>query len=106
IRFTQGDLTALPAAARELVQYGVDLIFASQLFSAKAAQVVTTRIPIVFAGGQALAILWRWDWCRASPGVGGISQGSPISTSSSAPSASKSSGRSYRVYGVSCTFMT
>jgi putative ABC transport system substrate-binding protein len=51
IRFTQGDLTALPAAARELVQYGVDLIFASQLFSAKAAQMATTRIPIVFAGG-------------------------------------------------------
>src|SRR5262249_52412601 len=25
VRFTQGDLTALPAAARELVQYGVDL---------------------------------------------------------------------------------
>ena len=28
VRFTQGDQTALPAAARELVQYGVDLIFA------------------------------------------------------------------------------
>jgi putative ABC transport system substrate-binding protein len=51
IRFTQGDLTALPAAARELVQYGVDVIFASQLASAKAAQMATTRIPIVFAGG-------------------------------------------------------
>jgi putative ABC transport system substrate-binding protein len=52
IRFTQGDLTALPAAARELVQYGVDLIFASQLYSAKAAQMATTRIPIVFSGGS------------------------------------------------------
>ncbi len=51
IRFTQGDLTALPTAARALVQYGVDLIFASQLLSAKAAQMATTRIPIVFAGG-------------------------------------------------------
>jgi len=51
IRFTQGDLTALPAAARDLVQYGVDLIFASQLFSAKVAQAATTRIPIVFSGG-------------------------------------------------------
>src|SRR5712691_8713280 len=28
VRFTQGDLTVLPAAARELGQYGVDLIFA------------------------------------------------------------------------------
>src|SRR5262245_179135 len=31
VRFTQGDQTALPAAARELVQYGVDLIFAAEL---------------------------------------------------------------------------
>ena len=29
VRFTRGDLTALPAAAREIVQYGVDLIFVS-----------------------------------------------------------------------------
>ena len=26
VRFTQGDLAALPAAARELVQYGVDIL--------------------------------------------------------------------------------
>jgi putative ABC transport system substrate-binding protein len=50
IRFTQGDLAALPAAAHELVQYGVDLIFASDAPAAKAAQLATTRIPIVFAG--------------------------------------------------------
>ena len=50
VRFTQGDLTALPAAARELVQYGVDLIFASEGDPAKAAQMATTRIPIVFVG--------------------------------------------------------
>jgi len=37
VRFTQGDQTALPAAARELVQYGVDLIFAAELSAAKAA---------------------------------------------------------------------
>jgi putative ABC transport system substrate-binding protein len=49
VRFTQGDLTALPAAARELVQYGVDLIFADNDDSAKAAQMATTRIPIVFS---------------------------------------------------------
>jgi putative ABC transport system substrate-binding protein len=49
VRFTQGDLGALPAAARELVQQGVDLIFASGQ-SAKAAQGASTRIPIVFAG--------------------------------------------------------
>src|SRR5712692_9175701 len=49
VRFTQGDLTALPAAARELVQYGVDIIFASEESPAKAAQRATTRIPIVFS---------------------------------------------------------
>jgi putative ABC transport system substrate-binding protein len=51
VRFTQGELAALPAAARDLVQYEVDLIFASEVPAAKAAQMATTRIPIVFAGG-------------------------------------------------------
>ena len=50
VRFTQGDLTALPAAAHELVQYGVDIIFTEGDDSAKAAQMATTRIPIVFIG--------------------------------------------------------
>jgi len=49
VRFTQGDLTALPAAARELVQYGVDIIFTSEDSPAKAAQMATTQIPIVFS---------------------------------------------------------
>jgi putative ABC transport system substrate-binding protein len=51
VRFTQGDVAALPAAARELIQYGVDLIF-SDGYSARAAQMATTRVPIVFAGGS------------------------------------------------------
>ena len=42
VRFTQGDLTALPVAARELVQYGVDIIFADYGDSAQAAQRATT----------------------------------------------------------------
>jgi putative ABC transport system substrate-binding protein len=50
VRFTQGDLAALPAAARELVQHEVDLIFAADVPAAKAAQLATTRIPIVLAG--------------------------------------------------------
>lgn len=50
VRFTQGDLAALPAAAIALVQYKVDLIFAARIPAAKAAQMATTRIPIVFAG--------------------------------------------------------
>jgi putative ABC transport system substrate-binding protein len=50
VRFTQGDLTALPGAARELVHYGVDLIFTSENNPAVAAQQATTEIPIVFTG--------------------------------------------------------
>ncbi len=49
VRFTQGDITALPAAAQELVQYGVDLIFAESADAVLAAQQATGRIPIVFA---------------------------------------------------------
>ena len=50
VRFTQGDMVALPAAARELIQNEVDIIFADVDDSAKAAQMATSRIPIVFAG--------------------------------------------------------
>jgi putative ABC transport system substrate-binding protein len=49
VRFTQGDLTALPTAARDLVQYGVDIIVTSEDSPAKAAQMATTQIPIVFS---------------------------------------------------------
>jgi putative ABC transport system substrate-binding protein len=49
VRFTQGDSHALPAAARDLVQQGVDLIFAERDEAARAAQQATTQIPIVFA---------------------------------------------------------
>jgi len=49
IRFTQGDTTALPAAARELIQFGANIIFASTQSAAKAAQRATTRLPVVFA---------------------------------------------------------
>jgi len=49
IRFTQGNLAELPVAARELVQYEVDLIFADGVHAAKAAQGATQKIPIIFA---------------------------------------------------------
>jgi putative ABC transport system substrate-binding protein len=48
VRFTQGDLSVLPTAARELVQQGVDLLFAGDGDAAKAAQQATQQIPIVF----------------------------------------------------------
>ncbi len=49
VRFTQGDRAALPAAARELVQQGVDIIYTDAPNEARAA---TSRIPIVFGGGE------------------------------------------------------
>jgi putative ABC transport system substrate-binding protein len=53
VRFTQGNATELPAAARDLVRHGVDLIVAAGgRAAAKAAQAATTKIPIVFVGGE------------------------------------------------------
>lgn len=53
VRFTQGDPSELPAAARDLVRLGVDLIVAGETSNAaKAAQMATDRIPIVFVGGS------------------------------------------------------
>jgi ABC-type uncharacterized transport system substrate-binding protein len=49
IRFTQGDTAALAAAARKFVQDGAELLFADADDSAKAAQLATTSVPIVFA---------------------------------------------------------
>jgi len=49
VRFTQGNLAALPAAAQQLIQRGVDIIYTHNGNTARAAQQATTRIPIVFA---------------------------------------------------------
>jgi putative ABC transport system substrate-binding protein len=48
VRFTQGNLAELPAAARELVQHGADLLFTVGVNAGKAAQGATHHIPIVF----------------------------------------------------------
>jgi putative ABC transport system substrate-binding protein len=50
VRFTQGDIAALPQAARELVDQRVDILFTANPAPAKAAQMATSRIPIVFYG--------------------------------------------------------
>lgn len=49
VRFTQGDVAALPAAARELVAAGSDIIFTTSSNGARAAQQATQTVPIVFA---------------------------------------------------------
>jgi ABC-type uncharacterized transport system substrate-binding protein len=51
LRFTQGDATALPSAARELVSQGVDALVADTSEAARAAASATSRIPILFIGG-------------------------------------------------------
>ena len=51
VRFTEGRAEDLPAAARDLVRSGADLIVATGSgIAAKAAQAATNRIPIVFIG--------------------------------------------------------
>lgn len=53
VRFTQGDPAELPAAARDLVKLGVDLIVTGETSTAaKAARMATDRIPIIFVGGS------------------------------------------------------
>jgi putative ABC transport system substrate-binding protein len=53
VRFTQGNVAELPEAAHALVRHGVDLIVTtSGDNAAKAAQMATTRIPILFMGGS------------------------------------------------------
>ncbi len=48
IRFTEGKLDTMPAAAGALVKAGVDLIFTSQEAATQAARDATTSVPIVF----------------------------------------------------------
>ena len=48
IRFTEGKLDTMPAAAAALVQAGVDLIFTSQEAATQAAKDATKSVPIVF----------------------------------------------------------
>ena len=48
IRFTEGKLEAMPAAAEALVKAGVDLIFTSQEAATLAARAATKSVPIVF----------------------------------------------------------
>ena len=50
VRFTQGDVADLPQAARELVEQGIDILFTNNPAPAKAAQMATRRVPIVFYG--------------------------------------------------------
>jgi putative tryptophan/tyrosine transport system substrate-binding protein len=51
VRFTEGKAAELPAAARDLVRHRVDIIVTTESgTTAKAAQMATNQIPIVFIG--------------------------------------------------------
>ncbi len=50
IRFTRGEVHALPAAARALSLAGVDLIFSVGEAATRAAMAATSTVPIVFVG--------------------------------------------------------
>jgi putative ABC transport system substrate-binding protein len=50
VRFTQGDISALPAAAKAMVEGGVDLLLADDEPAIKAVQDATSTHPIIFLG--------------------------------------------------------
>ena len=59
-RYAEGREDRLPQLAAELVQFGVDVIFAIGPPQALAASRATDRIPIVFVcGGDPVAMGWR-----------------------------------------------
>jgi putative ABC transport system substrate-binding protein len=50
VRFTQGDISALPAAAKAMVASGVDVLIADNEPAVKAVQKATSTHPIIFWG--------------------------------------------------------
>jgi putative ABC transport system substrate-binding protein len=77
VRFTQGDIAVLPAAARDLVQSGVDVIFATDVNAARAAQQATNRTPIVFAAvvGDPVALGLVQSYARPGGNITGVTDG-------------------------------
>jgi putative ABC transport system substrate-binding protein len=74
VRFTQGNIASLPAAARDLVQSGVDVIFATDANAAKAAKLATESIPIVFAAvvGDPVALGLVQSFARPGGNITGV----------------------------------
>ena len=73
VRFTQGDISALPTAARELVQQGADLLFTVNPAPARAAQLATNRIPIVFYGvGDPIGLGLIQSYARPGGNITGV----------------------------------
>lgn len=73
VRFTQGDVAALPQAARELVEQGIDILFTNNPAPAKAAQMATSRIPIVFYGtGDPIGLGLIQSFARPGGNITGV----------------------------------
>jgi ABC-type uncharacterized transport system substrate-binding protein len=73
VRFTQGDASALPKAARELVQQGADLLFTVDSAPTKAARLATNSIPIVFYGtGDPLGLGLIQSFARPGGNITGV----------------------------------
>src|SRR5215471_7025313 len=50
VRFTEGNISSLPQAAQDLIKQGVQILFTNNPAPAKAAQMATNRVPVVFYG--------------------------------------------------------
>jgi putative ABC transport system substrate-binding protein len=73
VRFTQGDISALPRAARELVQQGVDILFTNNPAPAMAARGATNRVPIVFYGaGDPIGLGLIHSFARPAGNITGV----------------------------------
>jgi putative ABC transport system substrate-binding protein len=73
VRFTQGNISALPQAARELVQQGPDVIFTNNPAPAMAARAATNRIPIVFYGaGDPIGLKLIESFARPGSNITGV----------------------------------
>ncbi len=73
VRFTQGDIAALPQAARELVQQGADIIFTNNPSPVRAAKSATNRIPIVFYGaGDPIGLRLIQSFARPGGNITGV----------------------------------
>jgi putative ABC transport system substrate-binding protein len=73
VRFTQGDISALRRAARELVQQGADILFTNNPAPAMAARSATNKTPIIFHGaGDPIGLGLIQSFARPGGNVTGV----------------------------------
>lgn len=77
VRFTQGNTALLAEAAQGLIRDGADILFPVDANSARAAQLATTRVPIVFAtgGGDPVELGLVQSFARPGGNVTGVTDG-------------------------------